>query len=78
MKNLTFAFLFFALTATAQQGINDNRASAGIKPIKPAVELAYRPDTLPKKWDVIPLAVMLPKKVRPLRRVIVHRQTKGI
>jgi hypothetical protein len=78
MKNVTFAFLFFALTAQAQQCINDNRAAAGIKPIKPAIELAYRPDTLPKKWDIIPIAVMRPKKVRPLRQVIVNRRIKAI
>jgi hypothetical protein len=78
MKNITFLFLFFALTATAQQGINDNREKAGIKPIKPAVELAYRPDTMPRKWVVIPIAVMIPQPVRPMRRVIVHRKIKAI
>jgi hypothetical protein len=77
MKNLTFAFLFFAFTATAQQGINDNRAAAGIKPIKPAVELAYRPDTMPRKWTIIPLAVMIPQPVRPMRRPV-HRKIKAI
>ena len=78
MKNLTFFFLLFALTATAQQGINSNRAAAGIKPIKPPVELAYRPDTLPRKWEIIPLAVMIPQPVRPMRRIIVHRKIKAI
>jgi hypothetical protein len=75
MKNVTFLFLLFALTATAQQGINSNRAAAGIKPIKPPVELAYRPDTMPRKWTIIPLAVMIPQPVRPMRRPVHCKKT---
>jgi len=75
MKNVTFLFLFFALAATAQQGINDNREKAGIKPIKPATELAYRPDTMPRKWVVIPLAVMIPQPVRPMRSAVHRKKT---
>jgi len=103
MKNVTFAFLFFALTATAQQGDPIQDAMQILKERREIGNVQGKLDSLdallhqtrqaqqlqrdlerliefvpPRKWEIIPLAVMIPQPVRPMRRVTVHRKIKAI